>query len=91
MDATNFPNDLITPDDAGKLLGITGHTIRRWCKMGTLPAFKVGARLRISQADVVAQMKRIEVEGKPTLPTRAEATAKAKRTEKILREAGSRN
>lgn len=90
MNEPIIPDDLITAKEAAKLLTVTAHTIRAWARAGKLPAFHAGTRLRISKADVLAMLRRVEVAGKPMLPTKAEATAKAMRVDKILREAGIR-
>jgi excisionase family DNA binding protein len=80
-----IPSDLITPIEAAALLNTSAGTIRRWCR-GKLPAFKLGGRLRVSRADVLAMLRRVETPG-PTIPTRAELEARAKRTDEILRRA----
>jgi len=81
-----IPDDLITPIEAAKLLGTSSHSIRRWVNRGTLPAFKVGGRLRISKADALAMIRRVETD-RPRLRTRAEVEAEEARVDQILRAA----
>jgi excisionase family DNA binding protein len=87
MNKPFIPNDLITPLEASKLLQVDSVTIRRWVHAGTLPAFKVGGRLRISRKDVLGQIHRVKTEG-PQIKTLAELEARDKRAKDILRDAG---
>lgn len=84
-----IPGDLITPIEAGKLLKTSPATIRRWCQRGTMPAFKVGGRLRISRADALAMLRRVETPG-PRIETLAEVEAREAEVDRVLREAGVR-
>lgn len=84
-----IPTDLLTPAEAAAMLNTSPGTVRRWCKLGWIPAFKIGGRLRISRADVVAMARRVETRG-PTIPTRAEAESRAAWVDRTLREAGVR-
>ena len=80
-----IPTDLISTREAAQLLATSESTIRRWAK-GRMPAFKVGGRLRVSRADVLAMIQRVQTPG-PTIPTRAEVEARAKWVEEELRRA----
>lgn len=42
-----------TPAQAGKLFGVSGHTIWRWCREGKISYCKTfGGRFKISQQEV---------------------------------------
>jgi excisionase family DNA binding protein len=85
MSETIIPADLISPREAAKLLSTSESTIRRWCR-GKLPAFKVGGRLRVSRADVMAMFRRVETPG-PTIQTRAEVEQREKWIDETLKKA----
>lgn len=89
METPTIPHDLISPIEAAHLLQTSPDSIRRWCKSGKLPAYKLVGTLRISRADALALLKRVETKG-PLVRTRAEVTAQAEWVDKTLREAGIR-
>lgn len=64
----NRNSDLITTTQAGRLLGVTKHTIIRMVERGELPAVKISAQLRIRTADVEAYLVAARVV--PTEPRR---------------------
>lgn len=35
-----------------KFFGVSSQTIWRWCKLGKIPAFKIGAQWKIRQSDL---------------------------------------
>lgn len=43
---------LLTAAEAGEYLGVNPATIRRWIKVGNLPAVKVGSVYRVSASDL---------------------------------------
>jgi excisionase family DNA binding protein len=47
-------NDSITASQAAAILNVSSDSIRRWHKLGLLPAYRVGpgSRLRINPADL---------------------------------------
>ena len=45
---------MLTPAQAAQALGVTVQTVRRWIRVGALPAERVGWRWRLKQADVDA-------------------------------------
>lgn len=80
------PADLLTPEEAAVLLRISGATIRRWIKIGTLPAFKIGTRLRIAKADVLAMLKPVPPED-ATPPSKVNLNGESDWVEKVLAKA----
>lgn len=40
-------DEVLTVDEVAQLLKVTSTTVRRWCSMGWLPAFKIGRAWRI--------------------------------------------
>ena len=62
------PPDLIRPGKAARMLGLHITTIYRWILKGRLPAYGVGPQVRVSVADVVAQVKRREARNGVPLP-----------------------
>lgn len=89
FDEPVIPQDLLTPNEAAKVIGTSSATIRRWIRSGALPGFKLGGHLRVSKADVLGMLKRVQTD-RPQLPTKAEADAKAALVDKVLRDAGVR-
>lgn len=84
MNATELPNDLVTPNEAGKLIGVTGKTIRNWIDAGKLAGFRVGGRRRVSRECVLAMMTRdVPREGRGPM-TKAESRAKAEHVRVVL-------
>ena len=85
------PTDLISIKDAARLANNTHRaTIQRWIHSGKLPAWKLGKRLLVSRADVLAMIQ-------PFTPRERfrPATAKANRqheewADEVLRKAGVR-
>jgi len=51
-DALNDRNEVLTTQEAARLLKTTQRTIYRWIVAGVLPAAKFGGRWRIRRADV---------------------------------------
>jgi PTS system nitrogen regulatory IIA component len=41
------PRSFLTPQEVSDLLRVSVHTVRRWIKEGSLPAYKVGRAWRI--------------------------------------------
>lgn len=52
------PEALLTYDEVGKLLAVTGRTVFTLAKRGELPAVKIGSRVRFDPADVRAFIDR---------------------------------
>jgi excisionase family DNA binding protein len=50
-------DDLLTPDEAGELLGITGARVRQLVRRGTLPGFQKGRAWLLHRRDVEASAK----------------------------------
>ncbi len=50
---------MVGVSDAGKLIGVSKHTVRSWCYKGLLRGLKVGSRLLIPYAE----LERISREG----------------------------
>ncbi len=85
-----IPDDLMNTSDVAKLLNVTSMTIRRWIESNKLPAFRVGSRLRVSRADALAFVQRVETGNGLRLETRAEVAARDAETDRVLRAAGVR-
>lgn len=55
----DFPSmpDPVTPAQLPDYLPQSRRTIDRWIHEGTLPAFRIGGRVLIRKADVIAMLK----------------------------------
>jgi excisionase family DNA binding protein len=68
---------LLTAAELAELLGFAAGTVVDWAEAGTIPAFKIGGRLRFRESEVLAwlEAQRIgpgtggEVLPTPTVPT----------------------
>ena len=89
MNTQTPPDDLIAAKEAAKLLAVSIGTLRRWIAQGTLPAFRIGGRVRVSRADAQAMVQRVETGGE-RIETRREKEARDRETDRILRAAGVR-
>lgn len=54
--------EMITPNEAAKQLGVSPQTIRMWIKSGVLPHIKMGSRYRIDESTI----SDIALNGTPT-------------------------
>lgn len=52
--------ELITRKETALILGISLPTLNEWTKNGTLPAQRIGTRVRYQRANVYASLKDIE-------------------------------
>lgn len=52
--------ELITRRETALILGISLPTLNEWTKNGTLPAQRIGTRVRYQRANVYASLKDIE-------------------------------
>jgi excisionase family DNA binding protein len=52
--------ELITRKETAQILGISLPTLNEWTKNGTLPAQRIGTRVRYQRANVYASLKDIE-------------------------------
>jgi len=52
--------ELITRKETAQILGISLVTLNEWTKNGTLPAQRIGTRIRYQRANVYASLKDIE-------------------------------
>jgi excisionase family DNA binding protein len=83
-----IPTDLISPNEAAKLLGRSPTSIRRWIAVGMIPGFKIGGQLALSKADVLAMVKQVVPDNNAPRPlTKAEFAAKEAEVDRVLREA----
>ena len=48
---------LLTARELAELLGFAAGTVVDWAEAGTLPAFKLGGRLRFRESEVVAWLE----------------------------------
>jgi len=65
---TPSPGVLMSPDDAGPLVGACGETIRRMIRRGDIPYYRVGRHLKV---DPVELREVFRVEPKPKRARRA--------------------
>jgi len=49
--------DMLTPSEVAEYLKVPVHTIWRWCRIGTLPAVKIGKYWRIPSGELEAFIK----------------------------------
>ena len=52
--------ELITRKETAHILGISLPTLNEWTKNGTLPAQRIGTRVRYQRANVYASLKDVE-------------------------------
>ncbi|HEX5429513.1 MAG TPA: helix-turn-helix domain-containing protein [Patescibacteria group bacterium] len=43
---------ILNVEELAKFFGVSAPTIWRWCKMGKIPAFKIGSQWKIRQSDL---------------------------------------
>lgn len=84
-----IPDDLDTPANVAKMLGVSAASIRRWVKTGKLIGYKLGGQLRVSRADGRAMLVRVEPTENGIL-TKAEAALKDVHVDAVLRKVGIR-
>ena len=48
----DFDNPALTCDDLARFFGESVMTVREWCRMGRLPAFKIGKEHRVLRSDL---------------------------------------
>lgn len=57
-------DQLIAVDEAAKMLGVSGMTIRRRIDEGVLPGYRIGPRvIRVRRDDVIALLTPVPVNG----------------------------
>ena len=72
-----LPNDLITPKQAAKLVGVGVSSIYRWIQDGTLRAWQVaGSHYRVSKAEALGLVREVQV-GEPVRTSREDGEAAA--------------
>ena len=52
--------ELITRKETAQILGVSLPTLNEWTKNGTLPAQRIGTRVRYNRANVYASLKNVE-------------------------------
>lgn len=50
--------DLLTSTEAGKLVGVSGQTIKNWVRQGQMQGYRVGSRVMIPRSVVVDYVRR---------------------------------
>ena len=58
--------DIMTPDEAAKVLKVTPETVRKWLRKGELTGCDTPAGWRITKADVEAWLNKYRREPKKT-------------------------
>jgi excisionase family DNA binding protein len=58
----NMTDRLLTASELGERLGFAAGTIVDWAERGTIPAFKLGGRLRFRESEVLAWLEGQRVE-----------------------------
>lgn len=64
---TDQPEDLLTPEQVGQLLGVTLPTVRGYTRDGQLVAYRIGSRVRYKRSEVIGNLQRV---GKRKTPAR---------------------
>lgn len=62
-------DEVLTVDEVARYLRVHPMTVQRWCRIGDLPAAKIGRAYRIKKADLDkwwARRTRSEREGAPS-------------------------
>jgi excisionase family DNA binding protein len=49
-------HEFITTCDAARILNVSPDTIRRWAKVGRLPAIRTASGIRLFERSVIAQL-----------------------------------
>jgi excisionase family DNA binding protein len=52
MSSSDFGEEFLTVADVAELLKLNQQTVRNWIDQGSLPALKVGRRVRIRRSDL---------------------------------------
>ncbi|MDD4991712.1 MAG: helix-turn-helix domain-containing protein [Paludibacter sp.] len=52
--------ELITRKETAEILGVSLPTLSEWTKNGTIPAQRIGTRVRYNRANVYASLKNVE-------------------------------
>ena len=53
-------NDLITREDTAKLLGISLPTLHSWSKLGIIPSYRIGTRIRYKKEEVLNSVSKVQ-------------------------------
>ncbi len=83
-----MPDDLIKPSQAAQLLGLHINTIYRWINTGSLPVFRLGAHLRVSEAAVRACCRPVVRPQVKRPATRRQHKRMQEWTDEVLRSVG---
>lgn len=57
---TESSPEFITRKETAKILGVSLPTLHEWTKNGTIPALRIGSRVRYKISDVYASLKSID-------------------------------
>ncbi len=57
---TESSPEFITRKETAKILGVSLPTLHEWTKNGTIPAQRIGSRVRYKRSDVYASLKSID-------------------------------
>lgn len=96
---TDMPHDLISRNDAARLLGTCPQTILRWILSGRMTGYRIGHRWKVSRQDVLACVQRFGVaeandrklaEEQARPATKKELADREKATDEYLRRVGIR-
>jgi excisionase family DNA binding protein len=60
------PEELLSANEAGKLLGVTGKTVIRMMEDGNFPGYKIGSYYKFKRGDIVRYREAQKIDrGKP--------------------------
>lgn len=59
---SNHPQEteLITREQTSKILGISLPTLYSWTKLGILPSYRIGTRIRYKKSEVLDSVSKVE-------------------------------
>jgi excisionase family DNA binding protein len=68
VDESNNPNQMLSANRAGKLLGVSGKTMIRMMEDGEFSGYKVGSAYKFKRGEIQAYLESKKVQGKKSEP-----------------------